>query len=50
MWPGVVYVIEVVDTVDVVYVNVDVRVYVVVDLKVMVNVAVMAVDVSMLPG
>jgi len=50
MWPGVVYVIEVVDTVDVVYVNVDVRVYVVVELKVMVNVAVMAVDVSMLPG
>ena len=50
MWPGVVYVIEVVDTVDVVYVNVDVRVYVVVDLKVVVDVAVTAVDVSMLPG
>ena len=50
MRPRVVQVVEVDDTVDVVCANVDVRVCVVVDFKVMVDVAVMAVDVLMLPG
>ena len=38
------------DTVDVVHVDVDVRVHVVVDFKVVVDVAVTVVDVLMLPG
>ena len=50
MRPRVVQVVEVDDTVDVVCVNVDVRVYVVVDFKVVVDVAVTVVDVSVLPG
>ena len=54
MRPGVVqvvvWVVEVDDMVDVVCINVDVRVHVVVDFKVVVDVAVKVVDVSMLPG
>ena len=50
MRPGVVQVVEVVDTVDVVHGNVDVMVHVVVDFKVVVDDAVTAVDVLMLPG
>ena len=50
MRPSVVWVVEVVNTADVVCVNVDVRVHVVVDFKVVVDVAVTAVDVLMLPG
>ena len=50
MRPRVVQVVEVDDTVDVVCVDVDVRVYVVVDLEVVVDVAVTTVvDVSMMP-
>ena len=50
MRPSVVQVVDGVDTVDVVCVNVDVLVCVVVDFKVVIDVAVAAVDVLMLPG
>ena len=50
MRPRVVWVVEVDDTVDVVCVNIDVRVHVVVDLEVVVDVAVTTVvDVLMMP-